>query len=659
MKRFIIASLFFFGLLLGILCNSCDNANRSNQLTSSLFQKKIDSLKAYYDIASKTTNTKVERLKAISNFIDGAKILGLDSLYHTGLNLKANIFYWEGGFDEALDQSKIMLMHAKKINDSGYIGKAYHKLGFFYKKKENYLDAFKYLNQSFKIRRNLKDSINAAKSLLPMSHIQQLLGDHNACKMTATDGLTFLENSNQHKTIVGFYNNISISFYELENYKEALLWNNKSLDLIKDSIIKKQIRDSDIINLKNTRANILARQKKYKESIGILEELLKDQNVSKKSKKYAMVLSNLGYIKYLKDPENIESEAMMLEALWIRQEKNTLAGLFSSNFWLSEYYKKKDVMKALYHAKEAYKYTKINNNLESIFISLKVITELDPNSIEDHQLFKEASLNLMELRKKTREIYAPTRFENENLLKENELKNRKILQVRNQSTIYLLGMLLLLAVIGFFYYFFKQRTRYLTQQNKIVEFQAAYEAETRISKRLHDELGNDIFQVMMQYQHDPHDMRIPEKLNIAYNKARDISRENSEFEVGEEYPNELKNMLKNYTQNGIRLILRGFDKVDWSTIDKNIKITVYRVLQELMTNMQKHSKATLVAVVFIVEGKMLTIKYSDNGVGMSKEHMNSKNGLRNTEKRVEAIHGTLIFDSEKDKGFKAEIKIPN
>jgi signal transduction histidine kinase len=118
-------------------------------------------------------------------------------------------------------------------------------------------------------------------------------------------------------------------------------------------------------------------------------------------------------------------------------------------------------------------------------------------------------------------------------------------------------------------------------------------------------------------------------------------------------------MLKNYTQNGIQLIAIGFDKIDWDEMDKTIKITVYRVLQELMTNMQKHSQATLVKLMFSNPNDTLTINYSDNGVGVTEEHIKSKNGLRNTENRIQAIQGTLIFDSEKGKGFKAEIQIPN
>ena len=264
----------------------------------------------------------------------------------------------------------------------------------------------------------------------------------------------------------------------------------------------------------------------------------------------------------------------------------------------------------------------------------------------------------MALRKKTRAIYAPTRFENESLLAKNEEKNSQIAKVQNQNTIYLLGILLLCTFIAFVIYFARQRTKYLAQQNKIVEFQTAYETETRISKRLHDELGNDIFQVMMQYQNDPYDPQITKKLNTAYTKARDISRENSEFEVDETYLEELTDMLTNYTNNNIRLVQRGIDKIAWNTTDKNLKITIYRVLQELMTNMQKHSKADLVAVVFKNEKNKILIKYSDNGVGIQKEEIKSKNGLRNTEKRILAINGTIIFDSEKNKGFKAEIKIP-
>lgn len=638
---------------------SCQTDKNLGNSSSIQLQKKIDSLNTYYAIASKRSNTETKKLDAIDNFLDGANKLNQDSLLYKGLKLKSGILFKFGYHQKAIEQANVMVKLAKKNGDSNNLGRAYYKIGYFYRETDNYLEAFKYYNQSFKVLRNLNDSINAGKCLKSMANIHIALGDHNASKTTATDGLKYLENTSEYKAISGLYQGISISFSELGNQEDALLWNSKILSLCNDPIVIKKIGIHNLLIFKNARAMILAGLKKYPESINILQSLLKEGNVIQKRRQYAQIQSNLGYIKFLQNPKNAESEMMLLEALNIREQEKDIFGLFASNIHLTKYYTDTDVQKARHHAYKAYENIKDFQDYEALLEVLTLITKLNPDSLEDHQRFKDASLQLMQLRKKTREIYAPTRFENENLLKENEEKNKKISQVRNQNTIYLLGILLSLTSIGFVIYFFRQQTRYLSQQNKIIQFEASYETETRISKQLHDELGNDIFQVMLQYQNDPHDPQIKDRLNKTYVKARDISRENNAFETGDTYPEELHNMLQNYAQNGIQLLVRGFYKVGWENMDKTTKITVYRVLQELMTNMQKHSKASLVTLVFSNTDDALKIKYSDNGVGVGEEHLKSKNGLLNTEKRIRAIHGTLIFDSEKDKGFKAEIQIPN
>ncbi|WP_109299191.1 ATP-binding protein [Aquimarina sp. AU474] len=659
MKRYPFTSLFFLIILFILLNYSCKKDYYLNTTDSTEFLRKIDSLNAYYEIASNRANSEEEKFLAVDNFINGADSLSVDSLIYKGLNLKSTILSRSNNYLKAIEQANLMIDLARKKSDSENLGKAYYKVGYLHKEKGDYIESFKDYNQSFKIFRNLKDSIRAGKCLMALSRVQRILGDHNAGKTTATDGLRYLENSTEYRTISGLYHGISISFIELKNSKEALIWNNKALNLIKDSIAKNKIGARNILTYKNTRANILSREKRYEESINILQALLKESDSLQKPTEYAQLLSNLGYIKFLQNPKNIMSELMLLKARSIRHEKEDLFGLFASNIHLTKYFKNKDVEKAKYYAHQAFLCSENFEDYEASMEVLTLITELEPNSLEYHQHFKDASLQLMELRKKTREIYAPTRFENENLLKQNEEKNRKIHIVRNQNTIYLLGMAVLFLGIAFAIYFFRQRTKYLAQQNQIIQFQASYETETRISKRLHDELGNDIFQVMLQYQNDPHDPQIKDKLNTTYHKARDISRENNEFDTDETFIEELSNMLQNYSKNGIQLMVRGLDKIDWDLKEKPVKITVYRVLQELMTNMQKHSNASLVVLVFSNVDQMMMIKYSDNGIGISKEDLKSKNGLRNTEKRIGAIGGTLIFESEKEKGFKAEIKIPN
>jgi len=78
------------------------------------------------------------------------------------------------------------------------------------------------------------------------------------------------------------------------------------------------------------------------------------------------------------------------------------------------------------------------------------------------------------------------------------------------------------------------------------------------------------------------------------------------------------------------------------------------VLQELMTNMRKHSAATLVVLKFKQENNKLTIEYTDNGLGCE---LKKQVGLKNTETRMESINGSIIFDSRINKGFKAKITV--
>ena len=85
---------------------------------------------------------------------------------------------------------------------------------------------------------------------------------------------------------------------------------------------------------------------------------------------------------------------------------------------------------------------------------------------------------------------------------------------------------------------------------------------------------------------------------------------------------------------------------------------MYRVLQELLVNMKKHSECSLAVISFKKNKNKLQIEYSDNGLGATLNKINLKNGLQNVENRIRAIKGTITFDTISDKGFKVSLKIP-
>ena len=455
------------------------------------------------------------------------------------------------------------------------------------------------------------------------------------------------------------YNSLGIAAKELGRYEEAISYCKKTIQYAKNT--KKEIFYLSQSN--NNIGTVYKSQKKYDLAVMHYRKGLSHTHfLSENPKHEARLLDNLGYVKFLANKKNDSSLFLFNKAYKIRDSVNDIYGLSTSFLHLSEYYQSQGnqdlANKFAIKSKETA--TKDRNN-DDLLQAYKLLAEISPSKEGQKYAMRYIHLNdsLTQRDNMFKNQFARIRYESDTLQKENEQKSKEIQQVQDQNTIYLLGIVLLCTLIGFVVYFAIQRNKYLKQQSKMIQFQTAYETETRIAKRLHDELGNDIFQVMTQYQNTPnYNPQLLDKLNKSYTKARDISRENSDFEIDETFEEELRNMLQNYTNKSMLLVQKGVDAISWEHTNSTVKIATYRVLQELMTNMQKHSQADRIAVIFTKESKSIRINYSDNGIGMDTTQFISKNGLRNTQKRIEAIGGTITFDTEKNKGFKARIVIP-
>ncbi|MFV8374138.1 hypothetical protein [Flavobacterium sp. LB1P62] len=74
-------------------------------------------------------------------------------------------------------------------------------------------------------------------------------------------------------------------------------------------------------------------------------------------------------------------------------------------------------------------------------------------------------------------------------------------------------------------------------------------------------------------------------------------------------------MISGFNANAFNIFTNGIDTINWTTIDNHKKITVYRLLQELLVNMKKHSQCSIVKLTFKKNENKLQIDYTDNGVG--------------------------------------------
>lgn len=645
---------FLFNIITGaILLYSSISVFGQTKVENRMYSQNLDTVINYYLQSDIDTLPISKRLEYISSFLKGAWLSRQDSLVYIGLMRKTKLLNKAKQYDSAIVYSRQLYDLAQKSQDTIYITKALIKLGMYHKNNNQLAEAFQYQNESFKIARRIKDTIRAGRSLLNMANIQTSLGDYSGSKTTAIDGVTYLEQTKDLRSLAGLYHIISVANRVQKNFNEAIRYNEKALNLGKDSASIKIIGVGDILMFKNTKALILADQGDYRKAISLLKILVTEPTVKEDNTEYARILGNLGYVQWLQNKENKDSESILLEALSIRKEINDIGGLITSNMYLTRYYFDRDKAKALQYAEVAYYNAKRKNSLTSIIESLGFIFRLRKNTNEEAIEYDRIHKELEEANQNNREIYAVTRYENDKLTNENLTLKAETARKERQKIIYLFSTLFLTLSGVVVFYFFKQRYT----REKIRE---VYNAETRISKKLHDELANDVYQVMIQMQNNNTDSQeMLDKLEIIYKSTRDISREHNSFKTGKEYGAELNNMLSSYSSNDTKIIIKDINEINWQSINPEKKIIVHRSLQELMTNMKKHSQAELVAITFKKIAKTITITYADNGVGVSAEEIMYSNGLRNTENRIKTIGGSFIFDSEKGKGFKAKIHFPS
>ncbi|OPX84269.1 MAG: Signal transduction histidine-protein kinase/phosphatase DegS [Pelotomaculum sp. PtaB.Bin104] len=108
------------------------------------------------------------------------------------------------------------------------------------------------------------------------------------------------------------------------------------------------------------------------------------------------------------------------------------------------------------------------------------------------------------------------------------------------------------------------------------------------------------------------------------------------------------------------LIQKGSDQA----LPANFELTIYRVIQELLTNALKHSQATRIQVILNNNEKNIEFIVKDNGTGFNPAFYNRDNpfgnlGLANIHERIVLLGGTCKIDSQLGWGTTVTVQVPN
>lgn len=112
-------------------------------------------------------------------------------------------------------------------------------------------------------------------------------------------------------------------------------------------------------------------------------------------------------------------------------------------------------------------------------------------------------------------------------------------------------------------------------------------------------------------------------------------------------------------RSGIRakFTLHNFEEDD--RVAREVELVVFRVTQEALNNIVKHSKATSVELTLSRKDSNLTLKISDNGVGFNPSKKSSSGfGLTGVRERVMYVNGSLSVETSPGAGCTLTIQVP-
>ena len=564
------------------------------------------------------------------------------------LNYKVGVFRNLNELDSVITTYNTLLKIALQKNDSATIAYQYFLLGYYHQIKQQKDSAFVNYKLAKDLYLKLNDSVKVGESLVYMAMIQSDFGDLVGSDKTAIQALKHLDEDNiVYLTTV--YNCIAISAKKQHDYLEAIYWYDKAIEVSTDEMLKNLYL--------NNKANAYRSLKEYDKAIEILSNLKKDTLLNNDIKHKARVIDNLAYTKWLaNEDEEVLNDFLLVMNMRIQDED--LFGLIGSYAHLSDYYKKKNPTTALEYAEKMYQASIIKKIPQDQLEALQRLIELENSNKAKayYQRYVQLSDSLNKAEKSALNKFVKLEYDSEKNREENlQLKittSEKELEIQKGKTnnilLFTSGSTIFISLLFFIYY--------KRKKNQIEKRVEVYKTEERIAKKIHDEVANNMVNIMnkVQYTENPKEALLDD-LEKVYLLTRDISHQNNSIETGAHFEPFLKSMLTSFNSDTTTVILKDIQKVEMASIAKEKQIELYRILQELMVNMRKHSEATLVAITFKNVDSHISINYSDNGKGLDLKELKFKNGLKNLETRIKSISGTISFETSIHNGFKAAI----
>jgi two-component system, NarL family, sensor histidine kinase UhpB len=194
---------------------------------------------------------------------------------------------------------------------------------------------------------------------------------------------------------------------------------------------------------------------------------------------------------------------------------------------------------------------------------------------------------------------------------------------------------------------------------------AAQEAERlRIARELHDEIGQTLTAVAVRAEHassraESDRGELVQLAEIVQHTLQDLRRISRELrpealdELG--LVNALITLCERVGQQDTLRVHRWID-VSLPVMASDVELAIYRITQEALTNVMRHSNASEVTVALSRSDSELMLRVSDNGQGLPAP-LSEGGGLAGMRERAMLIGGELRIESEPGSGVAVSLRL--
>jgi len=595
---------------------------------------------------------------------------------------------WEYRFvsaEQALKFGNEALELAIQLGFKKGIAQSYNDMGIIFINQGSYNKAIEFFNKSMEIRIVLQDSAGVASLYNKIGIVYQKKGNLKKALENQIEALKIYEKFKSDLWIGYCLNNIAIVHQNLGNLDKSLEYHQRALEY--------RVKMQDEYGEGGSYGNIANVFVKLQDTIKAIEYYNKALNIFRRidnSESISAMLSNLGNIYIAKGEEQIALE-LLKESLLIRERLGDKKGVASSSLKMGEAYTKLGLYKKasviLYRGLSLAKEIGVVEEEMAGYLNLARMYalqhELD-SAFRNMSLYMATKDSVYNNRLEEQIIDVQTRYETERmeqditlLQNQNELAKMNIKQQRTENLLLILIIITIIGAAIFTYYRYKLKQKaamddavikHNEQKIKAV-IDGQEEERRRIARELHDGVGQKLAGLKLNCSGIISDGKtepttsalknLSDLIDETANEVRGIShqmlpKELEQFGLIAAIEGLMENSFRN---TSIHVYFEHFGVNN--RLSYLIELAIYRILQELISNILKHASATEVKTELLKRRDSVVLIVEDNGIGSDLSQKKDHGiGLMNIESRVESLDGILTYETEPGKGTVVIVSIP-